>query len=431
VIYEDLIYFWLAFLIFELTPSLNIEFGFIFLTFLFLFKEGLFFFLLGWLKIAHSSGLSGSRIPRSLRSFTLLMIFVFYTADLSIFGVKSLLEDRYFGLIPPLLLFLHYFLPARIILYNLNFNYIRLLFAILLPLLLIYTLEETADYFGLNYPLRTVSFILLILVFAPLLMVKILPVYELPSGYLRSLIENFAKALKVNFQNIFILKSVGPRLYTAGVLGFIPPFRYLFFSEHLLRVLDEDDVVAVLAHEVAHLRNHHGLWLFFLLLSFPVYLVNSLFLFFLPFPFIFEDVESFSEFFERHKSFFEIFLAFYFIILAAVFFRYIFAYFLRSLEREADLFACYYLGEATPLIKALHKIGEVTGQLFEKSWHHYGLYERITFLRNIFGQNFSYQHKKRVRLIIALWLLLNLTIGLIFQYIGAPFVDKLLKFFLN
>jgi Zn-dependent protease with chaperone function len=433
VSYEDLIFFWLAFLLVELAPSLDLGLSVWFLVLLFLFKEVLFFLVLTSFKKALPLN---SRLPRRVHILIFLMIFSFFTADLSIFGVKSLFEDRYFGLLPPLLLFFHYYLPARILLYNLNLKYLRLFFALLFPLLLLYLLEETADYLSFDYPLRTGSFILLILVIAPALMVKVLPVYELSSPYLRNLIESFTSALKIKFRNILVLEPIGPRLYTAGVLGFFPPFRYLFFSEPLLKVLDEDEVLGVLAHEVAHLRNHHGLWLFLLLFSFTLYLLNSLFLFFLPFALMFEDVDAFSDFFETNKEILEIILSFYLIILAFLFFRYIFAYFLRSLEREADMFACYYLGSEVPLVKALYKVGEATGQLFEKSWHHYGLYERISFLRKMFSQEglskeFFIKKKKRIRWLILFWLLLNLFLGLIFQYLGAPFFEKLLKFFLN
>jgi STE24 endopeptidase len=433
VIYEDLIFFWLAFLLVELAPSLDLGLDVWSLVLLFLFKEALFFLGLAFFKKALPLS---SRLPRRVHFLIFLMIFSFFTADLSIFGVKSLFEDRYFGLIPPLLLFFHYYLPARILLYNLNLKYLRLLFALLSPLLLLYLLEETADYLSFDYPLRTGSFILLILVIAPALMVKVLPVYELSSPYLRNLIENFTRALKIKFRNILVLKPIGPRLYTAGVLGFFPPFRYLFFSEPLLMVLDEDEVLGVIAHEVAHLRNHHGLWLFLLLFSFSLYLLNLLFLFLLPFALMFEDVDAFSEFFETNKEILEIILSFYLMIFAFLFFRYIFAYFLRSLEREADMFACYYLGSEVPLVKALYKVGEATGQLFEKSWHHYGLYERISFLRKMFSQEglskeFFVKKKRRIRWLILFWLLLNLFLGLIFQYLGAPFFERLLKFFLN
>jgi STE24 endopeptidase len=433
VIYEDLIFFWLAFLIVELAPTLDLGLSAWSLVFLFLFKEVLFFIVLAFFKKALTLS---SRLPRRVHFLIFLMIFSFFTADLSILGVKSLFEDRYFGLIPPLLLFFHYYLPARILLYNLNLKYLRLFFALLSPLLLLYLLEETADYLSFDYPLRTGSFILLILVVSPALMVKILPVYELSSPYLRNLVENFTRALKIKFRNILVLKPIGPRLYTAGVLGFFPPFRYLFFSEPLLKVLDEDEVLGVLAHEVAHLRNHHGLWLFLLLFSFTLYLLNLLFLFFLPFAFMFEDVDAFSEFFETNKEILEIILSFYLMIFAFLFFRYIFAYFLRSLEREADLFACYYLGSEVPLVKALYKVGEATGQLFAKSWHHYGLYERISFLKKMFSQEgldkeFFVKKKRRIRWLILFWLLLNLFLGLIFQYLGAPFFERLLKFFLN
>jgi len=433
VIYEDLIFFWLAFLIVELAPTLDLSLNTWSLVLLFLFKEVLFFLVLTSFRKALPLN---SKLPRRVHFLIFLMIFSFFTADLSIFGIKSLFEDRYFGLIPPLLLFFHYYLPTRILLYNLNLKYLRLFFALLSPLLLLYLLEETADYLSFDYPLRTGSFILLILVVAPALMVKILPVYELSSPYLRNLIENFTRVLKIKFQNILVLKPIGPRLYTAGVLGFFPPFRYLFFSEPLLMVLDEDEVLGVTAHEVAHLRNHHGLWLFLLLFSFTLYLLNLLFLFFLPFALMFEDVDAFSEFFEINKEILEIFLSFYLIIFAFLFFRYIFAYFLRSLEREADMFACYYLGSEVPLVKALYKVGEATGQLFEKSWHHYGLYERISFLRKMFSQEglskeFFVKKKKRIRWLILFWLLLNLFSGLIFQYLGAPFFERLLKFFLN
>ncbi len=53
------------------------------------------------------------------------------------------------------------------------------------------------------------------------------------------------------------LDSHGGRVANAAISGVLPRFRYVFVTDHLLEILDEDELDAVLAHEIAHGKRHH------------------------------------------------------------------------------------------------------------------------------------------------------------------------------
>ncbi len=68
------------------------------------------------------------------------------------------------------------------------------------------------------------------------------------------------------------------------------------------------------------------------------------------------------------------------LVLVVLLFRFVFAWFMRNFERQADLYSMQVIGSAKPLIATFELIGRVTGTRDDKSWHHYGLGERIAFL---------------------------------------------------
>jgi tetratricopeptide (TPR) repeat protein len=64
-----------------------------------------------------------------------------------------------------------------------------------------------------------------------------------------------------------------------------------------------------------------------------------------------------------------------------VYFRYIFGYFMRNFERQADAYAFSMLGTAAPLIMTFKKIAYASGQSPDKpNWHHFSILQRIGFL---------------------------------------------------
>jgi tetratricopeptide (TPR) repeat protein len=68
-------------------------------------------------------------------------------------------------------------------------------------------------------------------------------------------------------------------------------------------------------------------------------------------------------------------------IIMLVYFRYVFGFFMRNFERQADLAVFKALGDSTPLITSLEKISWLSGNIRDKpSWHHFGIGQRVDFL---------------------------------------------------
>jgi len=46
-------------------------------------------------------------------------------------------------------------------------------------------------------------------------------------------------------------------LVTAGVLGLVTRFRYLLITPELIKLLDKDELMGVVSHEIGHVKKHH------------------------------------------------------------------------------------------------------------------------------------------------------------------------------
>ncbi len=427
MLYEDLIYLWLSFLIYEFLPSTSFFSvpGFV-LFILFIIKEFAFFFFLIFLRKRFS--LIHGSIGSVLEKFLMLLIFLLYFCDLTVFNLKALIDQYYFSSLIAFFWFLHYFLAVRIILFRFSFNYFKLLSGLISPILVLIVLENILDILGVES--RNLDWFLLfgVLFLAPLFMIKLWPVYPLNDEFLRSLIFSFLRNVKVKIRDIYILGDLGKRIYTAGVIGFPGGLKYLFFSRHLLEILDTEEILGVVAHEVGHIKKKHALWLLLLILNLPLFLVTILFLVLL---LIHQIDPGFIELLNKQSNTkFEVELGVFFILSGYFYIRYIFSFFLRQFEREADLHSLILIGDPRPLVSALFKIGEITGQLYKKSWHHYGIYERINFLKNVYI-NFDLKSLEkrfaRTRWIIVLWIFFNLLVSSMFYSESiAKFVYKFL-----
>jgi STE24 endopeptidase len=430
VIYEDLLSFWIAFLLWELIPpTLTCDVPFYLKLTLFISKEFFFFIVLAIL---------GLRLAPAHEKFSflferifLLFSFILYSLDLTLFGFKALLSPYYFSVFLVLLWFFHYYLVIKIVFYRLRPGYFRILLGLILPFMILIFLDETLAFFKIHFPGQFFLLLFVVIAFSPYFVIKFWPVERLPEGTLRDIIDKFLKQEGLSLRDYYILPRIGPRFYTAGVLGFIPPFRYLFFSSGLLEIMGLKEIFGILAHEAGHLNKRHGLYLFIVLLSFPLFLLNTLYLFLLLMSLLFSDSKGLEAFLKGPYAYFlEIGLITFLIGTSLFFLRVVFAYFLRSLEREADLYALLKIKDPEPLVSALYKLGEVTGQLYRKSWHHYGLMERILFLNYAFERpGLIRAHSVKLRRRLLLWLLGNLLGMGLFAYLGADIFEKILKIF--
>jgi STE24 endopeptidase len=309
---------------------------------------------------------------------------------------------------------------VRFLLLRLTLNYLKILLGIILPVLLLVIFQDIFSMFNLNFEGEFFLFLIFIIIFSPFLIIKIWPVNPLDDLALKEIILNFLKKNKVKINEIYVLGNLGKKLYTAGIIGFLPPFKYLFFSKPLLSILSPEEILGVVAHEIGHLKKRHNFWLLLLLLNLPLFLLTLLILSFLIIYYFSPQLIDIIKNKETLPVSLEISLGIGLIFLAFIYIRYIFSFFLRQFEREADFLSAIILKSPQPIISALFKIGEVTGQLYRKSWHHYGIFERIEFLKNILidEEFFSKIQKKflKIRMFLLFWIILNLTIILVALY---------------
>ncbi len=199
-------------------------------------------------------------------------------------------------------------------------------------------------------------------------------------GPLRDSIERFF--LQQNFSAaIFYWPLFEGRMVTAGVMGVVPRYRYLLLTPALLSALDQEELEAVLAHEIGHVKRHHLILYLFLFLGFSLIaeaISTPLYLFLLNTDW-FYHVLSWSQI--SSDKLLTFFVAAIIFVLMLLYFRFLFGYFIRNFERQADLYVFKAQKTAFPLIRSFEKIAAMSGNIRDKkNWHHFGIGERIDFL---------------------------------------------------
>jgi STE24 endopeptidase len=79
---------------------------------------------------------------------------------------------------------------------------------------------------------------------------------RLPSD-LRARLLELCRAQGLRVRDVRLMQSRSQKVANAFFLGLIPWFRYIVISDYLVDQLDEDELHAVVAHEIAHGKRHH------------------------------------------------------------------------------------------------------------------------------------------------------------------------------
>lgn len=95
---------------------------------------------------------------------------------------------------------------------------------------------------------------------APLLLRHIWDTVRLGPGELRDSIVELCRAAGVRVRELLVWRTGGTML-NGAVIGLIPGARYILLTDALLEQLTPGQVRAVAAHEIAHVRRRHMLWL--------------------------------------------------------------------------------------------------------------------------------------------------------------------------
>lgn len=244
----------------------------------------------------------------------------------------------------------------------------------------------------LTIVLLTLLFLSLSMVFLPYIIKHLWKCYPLPDSELVQKLNLLCAKAHFRHGGMLSWTVMDPAL-TAAIIGVFPPFRYVMFTQSLIKKISHEEIEAVLAHEIGHSKHKHLFFYPFILLGMIV--VATLCSFYL-FP---------------QPSLLLIFIIYS--VVAAAYFRIVFGYFSRLFERQADLYVFALDLPAQYMIDALHHIAVETGNSHLKpSWHHYSIQQRIDFLKQA-SQNpdLIRQHKRKIFWSLLIYFIL-LSIGI-------------------
>ena len=200
----------------------------------------------------------------------------------------------------------------------------------------------------------------------------------LAAGSLRDRLEAAVRRSGVGLRDILVWNT-NSLAVNAAVAGFFPWIRYVFITDGLLEMFDEEEIEAVLGHELGHVHHRHllmriiamlaplGLWLL-LGLAFPEWVEKGV---------------AWIEYWVLRPS---IVLGLAAVGLIGIHAVVVFGMFSRMLEKQADIFGCRCLEEEFAedsvdiYMYALEKLGAACGNRNRWSWQHGSIAGRVEFL---------------------------------------------------
>ncbi len=295
---------------------------------------------------------------------------------------------------------------------------------VLIPWLLLSGIADIINALPFELPKRFLSttegqvayflvFLFAIAIVGPAMIQKFWRCKPLETGYYRRRIENLCQKAGMEYSNILYWPIFGGRMITAGVMGLIKKFRYILVTGALLQFLEPEEIDAVIAHEIGHIKKKH---LLFYLIFFVGYMLVSFATFDLLIYFIFfaEPIYSFLNSIGLDQATVTSSLSSFIIILIfLIYFRYIFGYFMRNFERQADTYVYALFDSAQPLISTLEKIAVTSGQPRDKpNWHHFSIKKRVDYLKKCeTDRTWITRHDSKIKKSIAVYLMGILLMG--------------------
>ncbi len=221
----------------------------------------------------------------------------------------------------------------------------------------------------------------LFLCLSPPVIVRLWRCKPMPESPLRSRLEEFCHSQRFRLGDFLLWPLYGGDHFSAAVLGVLPRFRYILITRGLLELLGPEELKAVVAHEMGHVKRFHALFYLTLFLAYAA--ASSAFhdivlLAFLKQKWALQWALSKDT---LSRNLFSLTYSIPVLALLVLYFRYLFGYFMRTCERQADLFALKTLGDPYPLVSSLQKIAFHSGRIEDlPSWHHYSIRERMDML---------------------------------------------------
>jgi len=226
------------------------------------------------------------------------------------------------------------------------------------------------------------AFFLVLVIIFPAVMVRLWGCTPMPAGPARQRIEGLCASPGLRYREIMRWPLFGGQMLTAGVLGVAARFRYLLVTPALLESMTAQEMEAVVAHEIGHVKRFHLQLYLFLLLGFGLMAQLSAYPVTMA---LLNATMSYRIMLFLNVSpgkFMALFSAVPLLILMLLYFRFFFGFFMRNFERQADLYSCRTMRDISPMVRVLEKIAWLSGHSRDlPSWHHFSIGQRIDFLR--------------------------------------------------
>jgi len=266
---------------------------------------------------------------------------------------------------------------------------------------------------------------LLMAVFFPIALVRLWGCRSLQQGPARRAIEQMLADMGLAVRDICLWPVIEGRALTAGIMGLVRRARFLLVTPALLENLTTEELRAVVAHEYGHVRYRH-LWLYLLVFAGFAFLAQALMpvtvYWLLGTDTFYRLVESTGADPGEMLSFLGCVPMF---VVLLLYFRYLFGFFMRNFERQADIAALEETGSGRVLAAVLEKIAILAGNIRdEANWHHFGIGERIDFLlRAEADYRVAARHHLKVRAAVVL-LVLAMAAGFFLYSRAMPAVTR-------
>ena len=258
-------------------------------------------------------------------------------------------------------------------------------------------------------------FILAITILLPPLTRRLWGCVPLPAGPLRDSLTEFCTRQGFH-DGLYLWPLFEGRTMTAAVMGLVPGLRFILLTPAIIERSSQDELLAVLAHELGHVHKRHLLWYVLLLLGFSALmgaLADPVLHLLLPPPRLESLLVSTGiapdTLIATGQSL---------PLLAALllFFRFVFGWFLRNFERQADLRVIKVMGNGLGLVSTFEQLSGVSGGKDKPSWHHFGLGERIRAIEAAeTDPEYSVRHDKKVGRVLTGYFLTVIFLTIIFS----------------
>lgn len=268
------------------------------------------------------------------------------------------------------------------------------------PELAIFLHSESGEYVSF------ILFLLLILIFFPPLVRRLWACTPFPQGPLLAHLQNFFNKQRFSAR-VYLWPLFEGRVLTAGVMGIIPGLRYVLITPALLETLTLDEVEAVMAHEIGHIKKKHMLLYLLIIAGFSILtgFILEPFTFFLLSRDIFYTLLEFTG--STVETLVSVLMGIIVLGSMILYFRFLFGFFIRNFERQADLHVFEALGSSDSITSALEKIAILSGNIRDlPSWHHFGIGQRVDFLTKCeLEPAWIDRHNRKVRLSLLAYVL--------------------------